>query len=56
MLYCILAVGKGASRDLRHKCEPFLCVDVDCHGDCLCLWWSDLYVMLSGGFSWKETS
>jgi hypothetical protein len=34
-----LALGEGASRDFGHKCEPFLCVDVDYNGDCLCLCW-----------------
>ena len=51
MLCCFLALGEGASGDLGHKCEPFLCVDVDCHGDFCAFGWSDLYVMLSGGFS-----
>ena len=37
LLLCFLALDEGASVDFGHKCEPFLCVDVDCHGDCMCL-------------------
>ena len=54
VLYCFPALGEGASRDLWHKCEPLLCVDVDCHVR-LC-GGSDLYVILYCGFSLKDTS
>jgi hypothetical protein len=39
VLCCFHALSEGSFGDLGHKCEPFLCVDVDCHGNCLCLWW-----------------
>jgi len=39
VLCCFPTLGEGASGDLGHESEPFLCVDVYCHGDCLWLWW-----------------
>ena len=36
---CFLALVGDVSREFVHKCEPLLCVDVDCHSDCLCLCW-----------------
>ena len=55
-LCLFLALGEGASRNFGHECEPFLCVDVDCHEEfCACVR-SDLYDMLSSGFSLKDTS
>ena len=57
LLYFFTVLGEGASQDFGHKCEPFLCVNVYCRDDCLCACaGNDLYVRVSGGLSFKDTS
>ena len=56
MRCCFPALGEGAFGDFGHKCEPLLCVDVMCHAIVCACGGSDLYVILFGGFSLKDTS
>ena len=58
-IYCcflclFFALGEGASRDSGHECEQLLTL-IAMTIVCACVG-SDLYAMLSGGFSLKDTS